>query len=392
MEKRERNIAAGTDPVTPAQRRAWRLTYITAKPVMAHKYNFTCDQIGINGPFLLVSNHACNADPILIGLSSKDMPLTYVASEHLERMGAVTKLLTRYYSIIPRKKASSAADTVKSVLRALKRGAPVVLFAEGECTWDGVSAPVFPATGKLAKVSRVPLVTYRLEGNYLSMPRWADSSRRGRIRGRVVHRYSPEELARMSPDEITAAINRDIYEDAWETQRRDNVILASRKRAEGLERALFICPECGEIGGLQTKGDAIFCTKCGMRVTVDQRGFFRDGRFSTVREWDVWQREQFPRLTENPAHAELFPADGVLTDLSAGTKRKISFCLDLAGGAMVIGGEHIPLPDFSDMAMVKTNRLLFGWNGDYYEIVSKHGILRPYLLAKQLYSIEKGKE
>ena len=236
MEKRERNTAAGTDPVTTAQRRAWRLTYITAKPVMAHKYNFTCDQIGINGPFLLVSNHACNADPILIGLSSKDMPLTYVASEHLERMGVVTKLLTRYYSIIPRKKASSAADTVKSVLRALKRGAPVVLFAEGECTWDGVSAPVFPATGKLAKVSRVPLVTYRLEGNYLSVPRWADSSRRGRIRGRVVHRYSPEELAKMSPDAITAAINRDIYEDAWETQRRDNVILASRKRAEGLEK------------------------------------------------------------------------------------------------------------------------------------------------------------
>lgn len=379
--------------VTPKQRRAWRLAQRIVAPVMARKYNFIFDQIGMDGPFLLVANHACNVDPILVSLSSRDKPLSFVASEHLERLGALTKLLTSNFSVIPRKKASSAADTVKSVLRALKQGASVVLFAEGECTWDGVSAPVFPATGKLAKVCRVPLITYRLEGNYLSLPRWANAARKGRIRGQVVHRYSSEELAGMSAEEITAAINRDVFEDAWETQRRVHAPFVSKSPAEGLEKALFICPDCGKIGGLHTKGDAIFCDKCGMRVTLDGGSVPQSGRFSTIREWDVWQQEELlRRIGAGNGSVVLFPADGTLTDLNRGTKRKVRFHLDLVHGAMVIDGESVPFSEVSDMAMVKTNRLLFGRNGGYNEIMTKRGILRPYLLAKQIYLREKGKE
>jgi 1-acyl-sn-glycerol-3-phosphate acyltransferase len=384
---------AGKAVVKPVQRRIWRIAQQIVAPIVSRKYNGSFEQIGIDGPFLLVCNHACNADPIFVGLLSREKPLTYVASEHLERLGFVTTLLTRSFSIIPRKKASTAVDTVRSVLRALKQGASVVLFAEGECTWDGVSNEVFPATGKLAKISRVPLVTCRLEGNYLTKPRWAKASRRGSINGRVVRRYTPEELAKMSPEEITAAINCDIYENAWETQRRANAPFISGASAEGLERALFICPECGEMGSLRTNKNAIFCTKCNMRVTLDGSSFFQNGRFPTVREWDIWQQGELQRrMGTGEENAELFPAKGKMADLSGGTKKRVPFHLDLRRGAIVIDGKTIPLSDFTDMAMVKTNRLLFEWNGSYYEIVTKNGILRPYLLAKQFYSTEKGGE
>ncbi len=390
---RESPPAAEKTPVTPAQRRVWYVAQRTVAPVVARKYKGPFEQIGVDGPFLLVCNHACNTDPILVGLLSKNKPLTYVASEHLERLGAVTKLLTHCFSIIPRKKASSAADTVKSILRALKQGASVVLFAEGECTWDGVSGRVFPATGKLAKISRVPLVTCRLEGNYLTKPRWAASARKGRITGTVIRRYAPEELASMRPEEITAAINRDIYVDAWETQRRDEVPFVSKAPAEGLDKALFICPECREIGSLRTRRDAIFCTKCGMRVTLDGSSFPQSGRFATIRQWDIWQQEELlRRMRTGEGLTDLFPATGTLTDLVGGTKRPIRFCLDLQRRAMVIDGESVPFSDISDMAMVKTDRLLFGRDGGYFEIVSKGGILRPYLLAKQGDSSEKENE
>ncbi len=374
----------GTAPDSRAgriRRRAWALAQRFVRPFLRRKFNYACSPIGIEGPFLLIANHANNTDPLFVGLSSRTTPLTYVASEHLERLGLLTGILTRYFSVIPRAKASSAVGTVRSILKALRQGEAVALFAEGECTWDGRSVDVFPATGKLVKSAGVPLVTYRLEGNYLSCPRWARKGRRGRCVGAVVRIYSPEELAKMKGDEITAAINRDIFEDAWQTQKRVQAVFRSKAPAEGLEQALFLCPDCSAAGTLRTKGSAIFCTKCGMRAELDEQGFFRSGPFPGILEWDRWQRDAFSEAVRAKKQGQLFPGQGRLTDLSSAEHRPVRFHLDLAQAALVLDGRPEPFAGISGMAMVKTNRLLFTTEAGYYELRSKGGILRPYLLA-----------
>ena len=40
------------------------------------------------------------------------------------------------------------------------------------------------------------------------------------------------------------------------------------------------------------------------------------------------------------------------------------------------------------MAMVKTNRLLFTTSDGYFEIFTKNGVLRPYLLAFKMHAEE----
>ncbi len=365
------------------RRRAWRIAQFFLQRILRRKYNYECTPVETEGPFLLIANHANNTDPIFVSMSCRDRPLTFVASEHLGRLGLITYLLTKNFSIILRKKASSAVNTVRSILKALRQGESVVLFAEGDCTWDGVSAGIFPATGKLARTAGVPLVTYRLEGNYLSRPRWARKPRKGRCTGGAVRIYSPEELAAMRPEEITAAIDRDIRVDAWELQRRDGSRYRSKAPAVGLEQALFLCPECHGAGTLQTKGNALFCTRCGMRAELDDRGFFRKGPFPGILEWDRWQKEAFAGMTGRPGERELFGGEGRLTDLSDETQRKVRFALDLSGGAILVDGEPTPLSEITEMAMVKTNRLLFSTQSGYYEIRTKRGILRPYLLAWQ---------
>ena len=122
-------------------------------------------------------------DPLLLAMSFPDKPIRFVASEHIFRHGLVSRLLTWLVAPIPRKKAASGADTVMASLRALKAGDSVCIFAEGDASWDGLTHPVFPATGKLARMAGVPLVTYRLEGGYLSLPRWSKKLRRGKMRG-----------------------------------------------------------------------------------------------------------------------------------------------------------------------------------------------------------------
>jgi 1-acyl-sn-glycerol-3-phosphate acyltransferase len=78
------------------------------------------------------------------------------------------------------------------MMRRLKKGYSVCLFPEGNRSFDGVTRPFPPSTGRVAKACGAALVTFRTEGAYLSNPRWGDTLRRGRVRGRVAGIYPPE--------------------------------------------------------------------------------------------------------------------------------------------------------------------------------------------------------
>ena len=77
----------------------------------------------------------------------------------------------------------------------------------------------------------------------------------------------------------------------------------------------------------------------------------------------------------------LFAAKGTFTKLPDGTPLDAEFCLDLKKKEIHVAGEVFAFADISDIAMVKTNRLLFTADGGYYEIFSDSAVLRPYLMA-----------
>ena len=359
--------------------RFWQFLYRFVGPRFARKYNYSRDLIELDPPFLFICNHVTNDDSILTGFTYKKAPLAYVASEHIFRQGIISKLLMRCLAPIPRPKADSGVGTVRAVLKRLREGDPVALFAEGDCTWDGVSGRVFPATGKLAKAAGVPLVTYRLEGGYLTSPRWSKKLRRGKMRGRLVNVYSPEELKAMTADDAEAAINRDIYYDSWAEQRKNPVPFRSKAPAEGLERALFICPVCGGTDCLSSKGNTLSCKKCGANWGMDEFGFLHGERFETLAEWDEWQRSAVSGI----AGSGYFRVTGKLTDFDNNASGKAEVSLDADRKALNVSGKLIPFGEIKDMAMVKTNRLLFTDGAGYHEIKIKNGILRPYLMAWQ---------
>ena len=357
--------------------RFWRLLHLAVGPFVQRRFNYSFDPIDLDPPFLLISSHVTNNDPFFVGLAYKKAPPSFVASEHIFRQGLLSKLLVRYLAPIARPKADSGVGTVRGVLKRLREGDTVALFAEGDCTWDGVSGKIFPATGKLAKTAGVPLVTYRLEGGYLTFPRWAKKPRRGKMHGRLVHVYTKEELKSMTSDAVEDAINRDIYYNTWEEQRKAPVPFRSKAPAEGLERALFLCPECGDADCMASHGGSLYCKTCGAGWTVDGYGFLKGPRFRTIKEFDEWQR----RAIAGIRGSGLFRFDGTLTDLDNKAKERVGVSLDADGRALVLNGKPIPLSEINDMAMVKTNRLLFVKGDGYYEIKTKRGILRPYLLA-----------
>ena len=365
--------------------RMWRLLQALIRRWICRRFNMTHEDLHVDGPVLLIPNHASAWDPLLVAISLRDKHVYYVASEHLFRLGFVSRLINYFVAPIPRRKASSGTDTVKACLRHLRAGHSVCLFAEGEQCWTGQNNPVFSATGKLAKSSGATLVTYRLEGAYLSLPRWGKGIRRGRVYGHPVGIYPPEMLKTMSAQEVNDLINRDIAEDAWERQRQSPVAYRGRNRAEGMERALYLCPRCCRIGTLRTHGNRIFCD-CGLDLEYTETGFFRpEEPFATLADWDKWQREKlrnrdFPHSRESGL---LFSdTDVSLSRIAAGHEESAIASGELLQyeNCLECAGFRFPLEKISNMAAVLTSRLLLTVEGEYYEIHSDRGAnLRKYL-------------
>jgi len=368
------------------RKRRWQLLQRLLGGYIRGRFSLTAEPCSIDGPCLIVANHVTNWDPLLLAMSFPDTPIRFVASEHIFRHGLVSSAIEWAAAPIPRRKAASGADTVKAVLRALRAGDTVCIFAEGDATWDGLTHPVFPATGKLARASGVPLVTYRLEGGYLSLPRWSKKQRRGKMRGAPVGIYSPEELKQYKGPEITALIDRDLFEDAYARQQKEHVAFRAENRAEGIERGFFICPQCGSLGAVRGVGDRVQCD-CGLNLLYTEEGFFDPpAPVATLAAWEACQQTALRALIQN-AKGVLFSDGGLRLARIESGHREIALGAGILyqhPDALEIAGRHFPLREIDSMAMVKANILLFSVGDDYYEIrASAPCCLRKYLLTWQ---------
>ncbi|MBO7613075.1 MAG: hypothetical protein J6S81_04560, partial [Treponema sp.] len=169
----------------------------------------------------------------------------------------------------------------------------------GGRTFNGKTLPVEAATGKLVKISGASLVTVRIEGGYLTLPRWGFGRRKGGKggwSGKIVNIYSPEKLKAMSQQEITDLISKDIYFDAYEKQAQKPIRYRGKDLAYGMECGVCVCPACRTIGSIKSKGNSVFCTSCGLSTDLDEYGFFTNKAFPFKHygEWDAWQ-ESFYR-------------------------------------------------------------------------------------------------
>ena len=371
----------------PKRLKRWRFLYWLAHGFIIRLFHLEVKRLNPPGSCLIIANHVTNWDPLLLAMSFPNTPIRFVASEHIFRHGILSKLLNWLVAPIPRKKAASGADTVMSVLRALKAGDTVCIFAEGDATWDGMTHPVFPATGKLARMTGVPLLTYRIEGGYLSSPRWAAGLRRGKVWGRQIGFYPPEELKKQKGPEITEMIDRDLFEDAFARQRIEHVRYRGKNRAEDIERGFFICPKCNKQGVVRGLGDYVYCS-CGMRLFYTEEGFFDPpDPVETVVEWETLQRQALERLCSEAKEVLFSDHDLRLREITSSHREQTlgKGILTMRPDTLEIAGRCFMLSEIDSMAMVKAHILLFSVGDSYFEIRADAGqCLRKYLMAWQI--------
>ena len=353
--------------------RVWRDLRFLAGGILRRLFHYEHPIVRPDAPnYLVVANHNTDLDPALVGLAFPRQ-MYFLASEHAFRMGFLSKLLNYFFAPLSRVKGATDAAAAMEIIRRLRKGDNLCLFAEGNRSFSGVTGPIFPATGKLAKASGAALVTFRLEGGYLTSPRWGKTLRKGRMRGQCVRVYTAEQLKTMSAAEVNAAIAADLFEDAFARQLADPCDYKGKRLAEGLEDALYLCPSCGGVATLKGAGDTFCCKQCGLTVVYTPRGFFAGAHapFANVRDWDLWQLNALAELVEQSGDAPVFSNEGMrLFAIGAGHVATLvaSGTLSMSRERLSIGETSFPIAEVSDMAVNGPSTVVFTANNAHYEL------------------------
>ena len=367
-------------------KRFWKILRVIATPILKTMYKYSCEVYpDLKGPYLVLANHNTDLDPGLVALSFPQQ-MYFVASEHVYRAGFASKVLRYVFEPIAKRKGTSDTVTVMKSIRALREGKNVCLFPEGQKSFNGRTGEIHLATGKLVKASKASLITYKLEGGYFTTPRWGYGIRKGKMHGSIVNIYDPETLDKLSAEEITDIIIKDLYEDAYEKQNESPIAYKGKNLAKGLEHSLCVCQSCKKLDTLSSIKNKVFCNECGFSTTLDKYGYFdENSKFKTVAQWDDFQQEELKKFVEDKKSSNqtfLFEnTDSTLKSVKAehqeenlGTGTFSMFTDKFVFKTIQDGKENtIELlhQDIVDISMYGKQGLVFSDNkGNYYDLTS----------------------
>ena len=226
----------------------------------------------LEAPFVLVGNHTNILDPFILN-TIVPHPIHWVTSDGNMRTPLMRFLLLKLVGSIPKSKAIPDIETVNWIVEVIRKKKGVVgLFPEGQASWDGRSMPSFPATAKLLKILKAPVLLGKTSGGYLSLPRWSRFRRKGRIILDFSILFTPEELKSSHPDTIFAKLESGLAHDDTIWQRQTGERYLHPRRAENLELALYMCPSCLFVETMRSAGNRFFCENCGLEREYDSRG------------------------------------------------------------------------------------------------------------------------
>ena len=229
-------------------------------------------------PFLLLPNHTSMMDPFWVG-GTVPRGVRAMASAGLLRipvLGAYLKMCGCFAKM----KYTKDRESMQALQRHYDDGYAVLLFPEGNRSWNGEIEPIGEGIGRLIKRLNCKVVYARLNTAYLVKPRWATYSRRIPIDIDYDGPYSYDET--QSVADITADV-----------QKRLTVVpptsypkkVSGKKLAHGLEKYLWACPSCFAVESLtpgtwsrseadregsgQSRTDKIACSDCGESWGLD---------------------------------------------------------------------------------------------------------------------------
>ena len=239
--------------------------------------------------FIMISNHSNPWDAFVVMKSIKTK-IRFLATE-IEFLdpdkGLGMKFLAR---AIPRRIEKPDYRAMKTAYDYLMMGYCIGFFPEGDNTFYGETLEIFKSSGKLIKKAGIDVILVKQQGGYLSQPRWADYfAKNGQVYTETRTLLTKEEINDLTPVEINKIIETAIYNNDYDFQREKMIKFERKARAEGIERLVYYCDNCGGVLSVFGKGDDIVCSKCGKIGHINEYEFIEGNRFDNLVDYNKYQ-------------------------------------------------------------------------------------------------------
>ena len=226
---------------------------------------------GQESPFIVLCNHVSFFDFYYVNELLKDYKPAIVVNHHVYSSPLIRRL-SQKAGMIPKKMFYPDMTAVK-MLRTLRAGYPIMVFPEGRLSLDGCGSPIVEDAVPVYHRIGFPIVLVSISGAYYSYPKWRGKFYRSDITASVKRVLMPEEIKKMTVDELRAAIGEIFCYD--ETQQLTNRY-RQKNKAHGLENVLYRCADCGALYTTRTKESDLYCTACGKVHHLDESYRFTD--------------------------------------------------------------------------------------------------------------------
>ena len=321
---------------------------------------------------LILLNHQTPFDQFFVGMYC-DKPVYYMATEDIFSNGWVSKLIKWLVAPIPIKKQTTDIKAVMNCIKVAREGGNICIAPEGNRTYSGKTEYMNPAIAPMAKKLGLPIVLFRIEGGYGKEPRWSDVVRRGKLEVTTSRVISPEEAKAMTNDELTKAIEEGLYVNEACVDREFH----HRKLAQYLERAIYVCPECG-LSSFESHGDLLACKKCGRQTrylpTKELQGVGFDSPFRFVNDWYEYQKDFVNAFdptvfTDKPIYEDRAKVSEVIVYKCKEVLMEDA-AVRLFGDRIELGDTVLPFEEISTVAVLGKNKLNIYHTDKLYQLKS----------------------
>ena len=320
---------------------------------------------------VVLMNHQTAFDQFFVSLAMYPRHAYFVASEDLFSLGFLSRLLAWAVAPIPIKKQTTDVQAVMNCIRVARQGGTIALAPEGNRTFSGLPCYSNPAIAPLVKKLGLPLALFRIEGGYGIQPRWSDVCRKGKMRAYVHKIIEPEEYKDLTNDQLHALIEQELYVD--ETQNPGP--FRHEKLAEYLERAMYVCPDCG-LTEFHSEGDIITCKTCGRQVRYlpDNRleGVNRECPFPYVAQWYAYQNNYVNQLdTDAYLEKSLYRDAATLSEVEPYKKKHLleeNAPVILYGNRLQLGKKTLFFEDIRVITVLGKNKVNVYHTDGIYQI------------------------
>lgn len=290
--------------------------------------------------WLILSNHQTPYDSLFVGLSFP-RPVYCLTSDDLFSKKWVTALIRWLGEPIPIAKNTADFKAIQNCIQVAREGGSIAVFPEGNRTCSGKTEYMKPTIAAMAKMLKLPIALYRIEGGFGLQPRWGRWIRRGKVTASVCRTIEPEEYAEYSDEQLFAVIREGLaVNDCLAEGNR----YRSGRRAEYLERAAYVCPWCG-LTAFRSQGNRIRCETCGREIEYGEdlrlKGVGYDFPFATYSDW-YDDQTAFVRSLDLQAYTET-PVFRDTADLYQVVQRQRK--LRRRGAALALYGDRITVDE-----------------------------------------------